>query len=168
MQIRRLTPADAAAYQALRLLALKAEPAAFGASFEEEAAFSVQIIEARLEVRPDRGVFGAFEEGELIGMVALGRETMRKLAHKSMIWGLYVSHSNRRRGVARQLLDAAIALARATPEVRVVTLYVNASNRPAIGLYESLGFEAYGLEREAMQVDGIFHDELLMALQLRR
>lgn len=36
VRIRRLTPADAAAFQALRLAGLQREPSAFGSSFEME------------------------------------------------------------------------------------------------------------------------------------
>lgn len=90
MHIRRLTPADAPAFQALRLFALEDAPSAFGSSYEEESRFSASTIEGRLALRPDRGPFGAFEGDKLVGLVALGRESMTKLSHKVMLWGLYV------------------------------------------------------------------------------
>lgn len=71
MQIRRLTRADAGPFQAFRLVALQEAPAAFGSSYEEECEFSASVIENRLAVRADRGPFGAFVEGELVGLVAL-------------------------------------------------------------------------------------------------
>ena len=61
MHIRRLTPADAAAFQELRLAALQESPTAFGSSYEEEREFSQAFIEERLAAKPDRGTFGAFE-----------------------------------------------------------------------------------------------------------
>jgi RimJ/RimL family protein N-acetyltransferase len=166
MHIRRLTPADAAAFQQLRLTALQDSPAAFGSSYEEEREFSPAFIENRLAARPDRGTFGAFECSELVGLVALGREGHRKLEHKALIWGMYVVPEARRNGVGRALLLTALELARSVPGIRQVNLCVNASNSPAIDLYKSVGFEVFGYERGAMVIDGELHDEVHMCLQL--
>ena len=66
MHIRRLTLADANAFQALRLAALKDKPSAFGSSYEEEKDFPASTIEVRLAEKPDRGPFGAFEGAALV------------------------------------------------------------------------------------------------------
>ena len=166
MHIRRLTPDDASAFQALRLSALLEEPLAFGASHEEEFAFPASTISARLAPQVDRGPFGAFEGTRLVGLVALGRENLGKLRHKALVWGLYVAPEFRARGVGRALLMEALALARSVPDILQVNLSVNAANAGAIALYESVGFEAFGFEAGAMRVDGRLHDELHMALRL--
>ena len=104
MKIRRLTPADACAFQQLRLAALQEAPSAFGSSYEEEKLFPASIIEGRLAVKPDRGSFGAFENDALTGLVGLGRADMTRLAHKALIWGMYVIPELRGKGIARALL----------------------------------------------------------------
>jgi len=167
MRVRRLTPADAEAFQSLRLLALQEAPSAFGSSYEEESAFPRSTIEGRLAEKPDRGPFGAFESGELVGLVALGRESMRKLSHKALIWGLYVAPKARSRGVGRALLREALSLARSVSGVRQVNLSVNAANLDAIRLYESLGFRAFGQEPCALIANGEPHDELHMCLRFQ-
>jgi RimJ/RimL family protein N-acetyltransferase len=166
MHIRRLTPADAAVFQQLRLAALQESPAAFGSSYEEERDFSQAIIEDRLKARPDRGTFGAFEGTELVGLIALGRERHRKLEHKALIWGMYVVPKARRSGIGRALLLAALELARSVTGIRQVNLCVNANNSEAIDLYKSAGFEVFGLEQGAMLIDGELHDEVHMSLHL--
>jgi ribosomal-protein-alanine N-acetyltransferase len=50
----------------------------------------------------------------------------------------------RRRGIARALLDEAVAYAR-TRGIRHVLLEVRRSNRPAIALYRAVGFFAMGV-----------------------
>lgn len=165
MHIRRLTPTDASAFQALRLAGLKAEPLAFGSSYEEEKDFPLATIEGRLAVMPDRGPFGAFENDQLVGLVALGRESMHKLAHKAFIWGMYVKPEFRGQGIARALLTEALALARSVPGLKQVNLCANVANTVAIGLYESVGFETYGREPGAMFIDGALHDEVHMSLR---
>jgi ribosomal protein S18 acetylase RimI-like enzyme len=166
MHIRRLTPADATAFQALRLAALCDAPSAFGSSYEEEKEFSAAVIEGRLALKDDRGPFGAFEDEVLVGLVVLGRENARKLSHKALIWSMYVAPVARGKGVGRALLSEALALARSVPEIRQVNLCVNADNSNAIRLYESVGFETFGREPGALLIDGQLHDELHMRLQL--
>lgn len=166
MRIRRLTPKDAAAFQTLRLAALKDTPSAFGSSYEEEKDFPASFIEGRLAEKADRGPFGAFEGETLVGLVALGRENMLKLAHKALIWGLYVKPEARGKGIARALLLEALSLARSVSEVKQVNLCVNASNADAIHLYESVGLKAFGREPGAMCIDGELQDEIHMYLRL--
>ena len=166
MHIRRLTPADAAAFQALRLDALREAPSAFGSSYEEESEFRAAVIEGRVAPKQDRGPFGAFKNEELIGLVALGRENFKKLSHKALIWGMYVAPAARGQGIGRALLSEALSLARSVPEIQQVNLCVNANNANAIRLYESVGFRAFGREPGAMFINGELHDELHMYLRL--
>ena len=166
MHIRRLAPADASAFQTLRLTGLKEEPASFGSSYDEEKDFPTSTIESRLAMRSDRGPFGAFENENLIGLVALGREDKKKLNHKALIWGMYVKPEFRGEGIARALLGEALALARSVPEVKQVNLSVNAHNLIAIRLYESFGFKAFGREPGALLINYELHDEIHMHLRL--
>jgi RimJ/RimL family protein N-acetyltransferase len=166
MHIRRLTPEDAAVFQALRLAALQEAPSAFGSSFEEESQFPPSVIEGRLALKPDRGPFGAFEGEELVGLVALGRESPKNLAHKALVWGMYVKPEHRGKGIAKALLCEALSLARSVPDVAQVNLCVNAANTSAIRLYEAAGFKVFGREPGAMRINGEFHDELHMYLRV--
>ena len=166
MNIRKLTPQDAACFQRLRLTGLRDEPSAFASSCDEEKDRPLSATEVQLVGASDSAIFGAFTGGELIGVVALGREGMRKLAHKGYIWGMLVAASARRQSVGRLLMLEAIAMARSVPGLRQLNLGVNANNAPAIQLYESLGFKAFGHEAGAMLIDGTLHDEVHMSLRL--
>jgi hypothetical protein len=105
MQIRLLTPADAPAYQALRLLALRESPAAFSASHDEEAGRDIAEVAARL-VAADGSVhmFGAFDGDALAGFVVVLHSQRAKLRHAMELAGLYVAPAPGTHYFARVLL----------------------------------------------------------------
>ena len=166
IKVRRLLPTNAAAYQRVRLQGLRECPSAFASSHEEEAATSIAVLAERLAAKDDRALFGAFSTDELVGIVGVRRESMRKLAHKAILWGMYVAPPARRAGVGRQLVAAALAFAGETLGVRQVNLSVNDKNLAAIALYRRLSFEPFGLERGYLRIDGELHDELHMVCVL--
>ena len=161
--LRRLRSDDALAFRQIRLQALREHPEAFGASWEEEQ----DQPESRFAERLENGhVIGGISEGEMIvGTIGISRSQSQKTQHIGSIWGMYVSPAARGKGLARQLLNAAVA--EAGPSVRSLRLCVEANNDPAIKLYESAGFKRWALEAEALKVGDIFHDEILMRLDVR-
>ena len=86
--IRRLTSDDAAAFKAICLEALKANPELFGGAFELEDKMDVAWFAGRLE---DAHVMGAFRDGELVGVVGFSIQQGQLKAHKGRLWGMYVS-----------------------------------------------------------------------------
>ena len=167
MNIRPLQSADASAYQTLRLRGLQECPTAFASSHDEERDTALAEVAVRLAPSPEGGTFGAFEGDTLIGIASVAREPQRKIAHKALLWGVYVAPEHRRRGISRQLLEHALAHAFSMSGVRQVNLSVNAANAPAIALYQAMGFEPFGVERGYLQVDGTLHDEIHMAASRR-
>jgi ribosomal protein S18 acetylase RimI-like enzyme len=166
MLIRRLTPSDAAAFQALRLRGLQESPTAFSSSYEEECDRPLEVVAAKIAPEAGRAVFGAHDGDELVGLIGVGIDGGRKLAHKRIIWGMYVAPSHRGCGIGSHLMQQALEFAATIPGVRQVTLGVNAENTAARRLYESAGFEIYGLEPAALLVDGELHDEMWMIRKL--
>lgn len=165
MNIRRLSASDAPAFRALRLAGLLDMPEAFATSHVEEKDLPLAAFEARLSERPGHAVFGAFDGDTLVGIAGLTRESGLQMRHKAHVWGMYVATAARGRGVARELMQAAIAQALATPGVAKMTLSVDAANVPAIALYESLGFVVFAREEDATRVDGQQREDLQMHLR---
>ena len=96
-------------------------------------------------------VFIARDEvcGPVIGFVA-GQLT-RGVFH---VVGLAVEPARRRQGIARALLRAAVTHARGR-DLRAVALQVSTTNRGAIALYESEGFEPHRV-RHGYYAPGIY------------
>jgi len=100
------------------------------------------------------------------GYVALGASTaLASNSHVLAVKGLAVLPAYQRRGIARQLLLAAIAQAPQRGASRL-TLRVLATNPVAQRLYESLGFEIEGVLRREFLIDGGYVDDVLMAIRV--
>jgi hypothetical protein len=161
-EIRRLEPADAARFQALRLRGLREAPTAFGSSYEEECDRPVAAVADRMAKNTGGFILGAFAGDTLVGTVGMQREAAVKRQHKLVLWGMYVLPEARRDGVGRKLVDEALRQGFALPGVRQVILGVNATNMPALALYTAAGFTPFGIERGCMIVDGVLQDEVHM------
>ncbi len=170
--VRRLVPADTERCVRLRQEALLDSPFSFLSSPEDDFGSDPERVRASLADTRSGATFGAFAEagGEaaLVGCVGIGRERHRKAAHKATVWGLYVTPSARRRGLARALMQAVLAFAREMPEVRQVRLGVAETAEPALRLYQGLGFRRWGTEPEAIRHAGRSVDEHHLVLHLER
>jgi len=161
INIRRLTPADAAAYRDIRLAGLSETPEAFGSTFERESTQPLAWFCERLD---NSHVLGAFRSKDLLGITGFRIHEGEKERHKGLLWGMYVRPDARKAGVGRQLVEAVIDHAR--DRVEVIQLSVVSGNEPARRLYASLGFVEYGIEKKSLKQDEHYFDEILMALDL--
>ena len=162
--IRRLTARDAARYRALRLRALRGAPDSFLSTHARESRHDPATTRRRLR---ENHVLGAFVGGALAGMVGIRRERNPKIRHKALVWGVFVAPDHRRSGLGRALMIEALRRVRAMRGVEQVRLDVGTWNRAARGLYRSVGFRGFGIERRSMRVGGRWIDEEMMVLFLR-
>lgn len=168
MNIRTLNESDAPLYQNLRLSALKINPEAFGSTYEREVKFPLKTIEERLKPTKDKFVLGAFDEsGSLVGIVTFIRENNLKTVHKGNVFGMYVAQESRLQGLGKSLMLELIRMARNCDGLEQINLTVVSDNDSAKKLYESLGFEVYGVERNALKYNGKYYDEDLMVLKVK-
>lgn len=161
VQIRRLTPADAACYRGIRLAGLKSSPEAFGSTFEAEFAKPLAWFFDRLQ---NSSVFAAFRDDEIVGIAGFAIKDGDKEAHKGLLWGMYIRPDTRGAGVARRLVETVIDFARS--RVELLQLSVVAGNERARRLYVGLGFVEYGVEKNSLKQASRYYDEILMALDL--
>jgi RimJ/RimL family protein N-acetyltransferase len=161
---RRLTPADAAIYQVLRLEGLRLASQAFLSTVEEESALTLDAYRTRLSTA-DNATIGAFIDGQLVGIGTILRETRTRNRHRGDIVGMYVTPSARGSGVASGIMERLIAHARGLG-LRSICLELAAGNGPAHGLYERWGFREYGQVPRAQLHDGEYIDTKLMCLLL--
>lgn len=163
IEIRNIRVEEAKDYWALRLEALQKHPDAFGAAYEESVLLPMEEVEKRIGQVSSNYILGAFTtEGQLIGTVGFKREQSLKLKHKAFIWGVYVSENYRGQGIAKQLMVEVIRRGKQLEGLKQVALSVVTTNGAAIDLYRKLGFETYGVERNALEYEGQSYDEDMM------
>lgn len=168
MDIRLLQLADATDYWTLRQEALQQDPDSFGETYEEAVSYDDPV--ARIEkmiARDNEHIFGAFIDGQLLGVAVVTVDTAVKTQHRAYIGSVYVSPDARGNGAGAAIMETIIAWAKENPQLRKLDLGVFTSNDPAFELYKKLGFEVVGVDKRAVRhEDGAFIDEYLMTYLL--
>jgi ribosomal protein S18 acetylase RimI-like enzyme len=168
MLVRVLGPPDAAAFRAQRIRALREHPDAFGRAPEEVDSVDVWTERLRGYGLSDLDfLLGAFDTDSLVGAVGCHRDHGAKQRHIAYVWGMYVAPEQRGRGLGRRLLLAALERIRTWPDVEQVWLDVTIGNAAARALYASCGFRSIAVKPRVLKVGDHYHDEELMALELK-
>ncbi len=166
MQVRVLKPKDAKDYWNLRLTTLKQHPDAFLLTVEEELKrlYPIKRITALLK-DPTRITIGAFVAERLVGSITLQMETYKKIKHKASVLSFFIEDDYRNRGIGKRLLTEVITLSK-RHDIEQLLLAVVSTNEGAIALYESFGFTVFGVEKNALKVNGQYFDEQHMIFYL--
>ena len=164
MNIRCISADDAEAFSALRREVTRENPVGMGLTYEEELTRTLDDFQAQLSFSHPNAMFGSFVENELVATAAVGYTSrFPSSRHKMVMWGVFTSPRYRRRGLSQQVVDSAIQHAFSSG-VHRLNLQVYVPNEPAIAMYRSIGFVEYGIEAEAVFINGQYHDGVHMTL----
>lgn len=150
---RQLGPSESMIYRDVRLECLRDFPAAFCSKYEDarkqkKTGFQLDIEAAN----QDKFVIGAFDEVQLVGIVAFEKDEIG-----GHIYQMYVKPNYTRRGIGEGLLKQLMLSAHQSCQVSVFELEVKIDNVSAIRLYENVGFVRKGI------VDGEFKMSYVLA-----
>jgi RimJ/RimL family protein N-acetyltransferase len=137
LNIRPFAPEEWQLFKTVRLKALASDPSAFGRSYAQEATFTDQEWQARLQ-DTDAAMFGIFENGALIGMTGLyihpeDPQTTRFMAD-------WLEPAARGKGYAAKMHEARTAWAKARPGIHRLSICYRADNTTAKRIGEKFGF----------------------------
>jgi len=161
-RIRRLVPADAAEFVALRREMLADTPVAFLGDLDDDECLDLEVMEARLSSSESPIFCAENEDGEFCSVAGFYRDRRAKMRHRGTVWGVYTRPGSRRLGLSRRVIEAALDHASEMEGLDVLLLSVSVEAPGAQALYKSLGFTAWGQEPRAVMVDGRQVDEIHM------
>ena len=167
-EIRRLVPADAPAYVALRLASLALYPAAFTSSVEDERVKPLSWAEARIRdpARPDDFILGAFADARLVGTAGLRRGMRPKERHKATLFGMAVAPEAAGRGIGGAAGGPARRRSAGGHGPAADRPHVSEGNDAAERLYAARGFAVFGREPRGVIVGGVAVAKLRMLSSL--
>ncbi len=163
--IRVAATDDASAVRELRLEALASKPVAFSADYALSAAQSAGDWADRIrifEAEKAGAICIALSDEGPVGMAGLALGHWLKIRHNGNIWGVYVRLGWRGLHISEALLQECIDWGK-DHGVAIFKLGVATTNSSAIRCYTRAGFRTYGVDPQAVCVDGAYYDELLMA-----
>ena len=85
IEIKKLDDASLEDYKTIRLEALRNAPDAFSSDEDLEGAQDDDYHRMRLQAG---AVYGAYDEGTIVGMAGVIFYTSRKMRHRAAIWGV--------------------------------------------------------------------------------
>lgn len=162
-QIRPATVEDAAGLVTfVRTVAGESDNLTFGRedfhmTVEDEARFLHSLQGKEREV-----MLVATVGGKIVGNIHINGNARERRKHIAT-FGISVLKEYWGQGVARALMEELLKHAEQHNLTRI-ELRVRSDNERAIGLYRHFGFEAEGLERRAMLINGHYVDFLVMGL----
>ncbi|MDH6295805.1 GNAT family N-acetyltransferase [Agrobacterium fabrum] len=160
--IRRLTEEDVDIFRAMRLEALRTEPAAYASTAADWEKLSADEWRTRLT---QNTVFAAFWNDAPVGIMGLMRQGSSKMAHRATLIMVYVRAEARGTGIARALLEAVKSFA-GDNGIRQIELAVSAENPAAASFYKRAGFSQIGCVPGGILHEGREIDDIMMACRV--
>ena len=105
-------------------------------------------------------------DGKIVGQLNCRGRNDRKAIRHTVTLGMSVDQDWRGQGIGSLLMSEAIAWAKGLGFIKRIELLVFERNEIAMHLYQKFGFEIEGKHRKAIFRDGVYLDNLTMALLL--
>jgi RimJ/RimL family protein N-acetyltransferase len=139
---------------------IELSPGEFTLSVEDEARILSDFAAS------DNSIYLVAEaDGQIVGSLNCKGGKRRAIRH-AVTLGMSVDQDWRSQGIGSQLMAQAIAWAKSTGIISRIDLAVFERNEKAIRLYKKFGFEIEGKHQKAIFRDGMYLDNLTMALLL--
>lgn len=161
IEIKILSVDELDDFRTIRLSALKQSPKMFGSTYAVEIEKPLNFFENCLS---NSTVFGAYHQNKIVGIATLTQEIGAKFSHKAHLSSVFIEPAFQQKGIASVLLRTVIQYSQ--QHVEQILLTVANDNKPALILYEKLGFQSYGVELKALKDKDGYIDEILMKLFL--
>lgn len=166
---RKLKSNEAQEFRRVRLECLKSFPESFGTLYEDEAGKPKLYFEENIEQdSADIFFFGAFSGDYLIGIAGFVRGNRTKTRHRGELVSMYVDPEFHGQKVGENLLRALIKAVFDLQGIESIELTVVADNSSAVRLYERIGFETFGVQKNYFKLGEKYWNQRFMQLTKER
>lgn len=135
-------------YKTLRLTSLQTDPTAFARSYEEESIEPDEFWQNRLQNTDSAQSVFAESNEKLVGSITLLYKADDCYDDEAKIVAVYVLPEFRDQGIAQQMLDKVVELAKQNNKFNKLVLGVYEQNQPAINFYIKNGFAEVSRENQ--------------------
>jgi len=135
---RKLIPEESRIYRAIRLESLEKFPESFGATYKDALSIEKFRIESDIEEQtPERFVYGAFAQQELVGICTF----VKNENNTGSIYQMYVKREFQGKNIGQGLIEAVISESCQKFNGIEIILEVIPGNDKAYNLYRKIGFQ---------------------------
>ena len=111
--------------------------------------------------QPGSFLLVAMLDNRPVGYLVIEARSETRLSHTAFL-NMGIVENLRRKGIGRQLTEAALQRAKTEGIIEIIYLMVRADHFGAIKLYESTGFDRLAILEKDTKFDGDYYDGLLM------
>lgn len=165
IDIRKLRPNESNSYREIRLQCLKNFPTNFTSNYLDEKVKDELFFQPYIEKSDlNNFVIGAFHNGNLIGISGFERLERVKTNHRGHIIQVYVIPEYQGKGIGLDIIKSTLNVAFKINGIEQVEIDVITSNKNAEKIYEKVGFEAYGIQKNFLKIDNDYYDHKMMII----
>ena len=165
IEIRKLLPNESNSYRAIRLECLKHFPINFASNYLDEKAKDKLFFQPYIEQSDSNNfVIGAFHKTNLIGISGFKRHELVKTNHRGLIIQVYVTPEYQGNGIGSRIITSTLNKAFKINGMEQVEIDVITINKNAEKVYEKIGFEAYGIQKNYLKIDNDYYDHKMMMI----
>lgn len=165
IEFRKLLPEESNSYREIRLQCLKNFPMHFTSNYHDEKQKEKLFFQPYIEKSDSNNfVIGAFYNNILIGISGFKRHEREKINHSGIIIQVYVVLEHQGKKIGQQIIKSTLNEAFKINGIEQVEIEVIASNEKAEKMYNKIGFEAYGLQKNFLKINDKYYDHIMMMI----
>ena len=165
IETRKLLPNESNSYRELRLECLKNYPNNFTSNYQDEKAKTKLFFQPHIEQSDvNNFVIGAFHNTNLVGISGFNRHERLKVNHSGIIIQVYVKPKYQGNSIGLNIVKSTLDEAFKINGIEQIEIDVITVNKNAAKIYEKIGFETYGIQKNFLKIDNSYYDHKMMMI----
>ena len=165
IDFRKLLPNESSSYREIRLQCLKDYPKNFTSNYQDEKAKDKLFFQSYIESsNASNFIIGAFHKDKLIGISGFNRHDRKKTYHRGIIIQVFVVPEYQGKHIGLNIIKSTLNEAFKINGIEQVEIDVITINKNAEKIYEKIGFEQYGTQKNFLKIGNEYYDHKMMMI----